>query len=212
MRPDGTRRQHDFDIRRQQAQALQPIRRCARHAANGSGSRVGAFLREAQQCQAWLRLQAELARALIRLLGRREIPLQTINFCLLVERSGNSPLVDALCADAGASRFVDCLRPCAPQLHDLCAMHLTDASEGDHIGLTLAPLRQGCRPLAGAIECIYLLTSSDHAAIHQARYQGRQLAGGDGDHGLVEECEPGFELTLLQSSPALLVTGASDEV
>ena len=181
-------------------------------AANGGGGRVGASLREAQQRQARLGLQAQLARASIRLLGRRELPFQTMDLCLLVERGGGSPPVDALRTRAGAPRFLDRLRPGAVQLHDLRAMHLADAGEGDHIGLALAPLRQGGRPLAGAVERIDLLTGLDHAAVHQARHEGRQLSGGDRDHGLVQEREPGFDLPLLQSNPALLVAGAGDEV
>jgi hypothetical protein len=135
-----------------------------------------------------------------------------MDLCLLVERRGGSPLVDALRSRAGAPRFLDRLWPGAPQLHDLCAMHLADTGEGDHIGLAFAPPRQGGRPLAGAIECICLLTGRDHAAIHQARHEGRQLSGGDRDHSLIQEREPGFDLRLLQSYPALLVAGAGDEV
>ena len=157
-------------------------------------------------------LQAQLARASIRLLGRRELPSQTMDLCLLVERRGGSPPVDALRTRAGAPRFLDRLRPGALQLHDLCAMHLADAGEGDHIGLALAPPGQGGRPLAGAVERIYLLTGLDHAAVHQARHEGRQLSGGDRDHGLVQEREPGFDLPLPQSNPALLVAGTGDEV
>ena len=59
---------------------------------------------------------------------------------------------------------------------------------------------------------IYLLTGPDHAAVHQARHEGRQLSGSDRDHGLVQEREPGFDLPLLQSNPALLVAGTGDQI
>ena len=121
-------------------------------AANGGGGRVDAPLREPQQRQARLRLEPELARAPVRLLGRRELALQPMDLGLLVERRGRSSPVDALRTRAGAPRFLDRLRPVAVQLHDLRAMHLADAGEGDHVGLALAPPRQGGRPLAGAVE------------------------------------------------------------
>jgi hypothetical protein len=91
-------------------------------------------------------------------------------------------------------------------------MHPTGANEGDHIGLAFAPPRQGDGPLAGAIECIYLLTGLDDAAIHQACDEGRKLAGNNGNHSLVQVREPGFDLPLLQSNPALLHAGAGDEL
>ena len=69
-------------------------------------------------------------------------------------------------------RLLDRLWPAATQLHDLCPMYLTDAGEGDHVGLALAPPCQGGRPLAATVERVHLLTGLDHAAVHQARHQG----------------------------------------
>ena len=91
-------------------------------------------------------------------------------------------------------------------------MHQADAGEGDHLGLLLAPLRQGGGPLAGAVERVHLLTGLDHAAIDQTRHEGRQLPRGDRDHGLVQQREPLLDLPLLHANPALLVPGAGDQV
>ena len=91
-------------------------------------------------------------------------------------------------------------------------MHPANAREGDHLGLLLAPLRQGGGPLAGAAERVHLLTGLDHAAIHQARHEGRQLPRCDCDHHLVEQREPLFDLPLLDANPALIVPGAGDQV
>ena len=76
--------QHDFDIGGQQAHAFQPAGRRARDATNGGGGHVGASLHEAQQRQARLGLEAQLACASIRLLGCRELPFQAMHLCLLV--------------------------------------------------------------------------------------------------------------------------------
>jgi len=75
---------------------FQPANHRACDATNGGGGLVGASLYEAQQRQARLGFQARLARASIRLLGRHELPFKTKYLCLLVERRGGSPLVDAL--------------------------------------------------------------------------------------------------------------------
>lgn len=144
-----------------------------------------------------MRLEAKLARTSICLLSRHEFSFQTIDLYLLVKRGGSSPPINAVRTRGGAPRFFDRLWPGAQQLHDLRAMHPADANEGDHIGLALAPPRQGGRPLAGAIERIDLLAGLDDAAIYQARHERRQLSSRDHDHGLVQEREPGMDLRLL---------------
>jgi len=55
--------------------------------------------------------QAPLARASIRVLGRREFPAQTMYLSLLVERHGGGLLVNALEALAGALRLLDRIPP-----------------------------------------------------------------------------------------------------
>ena len=192
--------------------ALQPVRCRAHGAADRSDCGVDASLRQPQQGQARLRFQAPLARAPVRLLGRRELAAQPVHLRLLVECRGGGLLADPLGTLAGALRLLDRLLPGAAQLHDLGAMHPADAGEGDHLGLLLAPLRQGGGPLAGAAERVHLLTGLDHAAIHQTRHEGRQLSRGDRDHDLVQQREPLLDLPLSDTNPALLVPGAGDQV
>jgi hypothetical protein len=131
---------------------------------------------------------------------------------LLVKCRGGGPPVHALGPLAGALRLFDRISPGPPQLHDLGAMHPAGACEGDHLGLLLAPLRQGRGPFAGAAERVHLLTGLDHAAIHQTRHEGRQLPRGDGDHDLVQQREPLLDLPLSNANPPLLVSGAGDQV
>jgi hypothetical protein len=67
-----------------------------------------------------------------------------VDFALLVERPAAGELVE----DAGrealgrASRLDQSLLPGALQLHDLGAMHETQAVVRDHLRLTLAPATQ----------------------------------------------------------------------
>ena len=120
---------------------------------------------DAQQCQARLGDGSHLARAAIRLLGRRKVPLQPVYFRLLIERGCDGLFVDPLQACASAARLVQGLRPGTFQLHDLRAMHPADAGEGNHFGLSLAPSCEGGRPFAHAVERVDLLTGFDDAAV-----------------------------------------------
>jgi hypothetical protein len=135
-----------------------------------------------------------------------------MDLSLLVQGGSGRPPIDSLRTRTRPPRFLDRLGPGAMQLHDLRAMHLAGAGEGDHVGLAMAPLREGGCPFAGSIERIDLLTGTDHTAVHQARHEWRQLTRGNGDHGLVQECESGVHVPLLKSYAALLVTGTGDQV
>jgi hypothetical protein len=58
---------------------------------------------------------------------------------------------DPLCETlVDPTRFFQRVPPRTPQRHDLGAMHQAQALVGHHIGLLLAPPRQGGGPLAGA--------------------------------------------------------------
>ena len=203
---------HDLDVGGQQAHALQPVNRRGCDPTDGGGRHIEASLREAQKRQARLGFQAKLACAAIRLLGRRELPFQAMDLGLLVERPGGSPAIDTPRPHAGSSRLVDRLRPRALELHDLGPMDLAGADEGDHVGLSFAPLRKGGGPFAGTVDRIHLLTGADDAAVHQAGHERRQLPSGDRDHGLVQEGETGLDLPLLQASSALLMAGAGNQI
>jgi hypothetical protein len=138
--------------------------------------------------------------------------LEAVYLGLLVERCGGGRLIDPLATLAGALRLLYRVTPGAVQLHDLRAMHQAKASEGDHLGLLLAPLREGGGPLAGVAQRVHLLTGLNHAAIDQARDDGRQLPCGDRDHDFVQQRQPLLDLPLQHSHPALLVAGAGDQV
>ncbi len=204
--------QHDLDVCRQEPRALQSMR-CRAHAAADRRRRgVVASLRHPHQGETRLWFQAPLAGASIRLLGRRKLPAKAVDLRLLVERRGGGLLVDPLGTLAGALRLLDRVLPGAVQLHDLGAMDPADPREGDHVGLLLAPPGQRSGPLAGAAECVHLLTGPDHAAVHQTRDEWRQLRRRDRDHDLVQQRQPPLNLPLLQSNPTLLVPGAGDQV
>ena len=62
-------------------------------------------------------------------------------------------------------------------------------AERDHVGLGVAPRRQRPRPLLRAPQIEHLLARLDHAAVHEARDEGRELARCDRDHRFVEQRE-----------------------
>ena len=61
------------------------------------------------------------------------------------------------------------------------------AGEGDQIRLALAPPRQRRGPLLGATDLVGVPARQDHAAVDDAGHDRGQLAGGHGDHRLVQE-------------------------
>ena len=91
-------------------------------------------------------------------------------------------------------------------------MHETGAREGDHLGLLLADTRKRRRPFARTAERIDLSTGIDHAAIHQAGHDRRQLAGDAGEHGLVQALQARDDIALMDERAALPMTGGRDEV
>ena len=91
-------------------------------------------------------------------------------------------------------------------------MHRAKAGEGDHLGLLIAPPRQGGGPLARTAQRVHLLTDLDHAAVDHAGHQRRQLARGDGDHRFVQQREALPDLPLLHANPPLQVADAGDQV
>ena len=92
---------------------------------------------------------------------------------LLVEGHGRGLLLGPPDALAGASSLLDRVPPGAVQLHDFRAMHQASAGKSDHLGLRLAPPRQGGGPFPGTGQRVDLLTGFDHAAIDQPRHERR---------------------------------------
>jgi hypothetical protein len=106
-------------------------------------------------------------------------------------------------------------------MQDLRAVDQALAGEGDHARLVAAPCGQRGSPFVGAPQLGDLLAGLDRAAVDGARDQGRELAGDDRHHGLVEQGQTRLDPALLHQSAALeeqrernqvAVTGAPAEL
>src|SRR5581483_446135 len=109
-------------------------------------------------------------------------------------------------------RLPERVAPGAAVPHDLGAVDLAAPAEGDEVGLLLAPARERVRPLAGAPRLEGLLAARDHPAVHDSRDHRRELAGGRGEHRLVEQREPLPEALLADAREPLRVHGEREEV
>ena len=61
-------------------------------------------------------------------------------------------------------------------------------------------------------QLVHLLAPLDHAAVDQPGDDRREFAGGDSEHGFVEQRETGLPLALLDQQAALLVAGQAEQI
>ncbi len=73
---------------------------------------------------------------------------------------------------AGAFCLVQRVDPLYVPLHDLRAVDQTLSTEGNHVGLAVAPFAQRSRPLVGAAQVKGLLTHKDHRAVGPSGHMG----------------------------------------
>jgi hypothetical protein len=105
----------------------------------------------------------------------------------LVERRARGGMAGE--AVAGPLRLVQCIRPGAVHLHDLGAVHHALPTVGHQVRLRLAPVREGRGPFLRPAQVEDLLARFDHGAVDDPGDDRRDLAGGDGDHHLVQQCQ-----------------------
>ena len=98
------------------------------------------------------------------------------------------------------------------QVQKLGAVDQTLAGEGDHVRLRTAPRRQRLGPLLSAAQLGDLMAELDHAAVDGAGDDGRQLAGHDRHHGLVDQGETLIHLAVMNKGAALQVPREGDQV
>ena len=91
-------------------------------------------------------------------------------------------------------------------------MHQAPTGEADHVGLLRAPAGQSRGPFLSTAQLVDLLTPLDHAAVDQPGDDRREFAGGDGEHGFVEQCEPCLPPALLDQEAALLVERQAEQI
>jgi hypothetical protein len=146
-------------------------------------------------------------------LGRREVPHDPGDLRLLVEGRAADVAVGAL--DEPLTRpsgLLHRLRPGAVQVQDLGPVDQALAAEGDHVRLLAAPGRQRGGPLLGAAPFGDLLAGIDHRAVHGAGDRGRQLAGHDRHHRLVQQPQALVHLALPHHGAAVEDQRERDQV
>ncbi len=89
------------------------------------------------------------------------------------------------------------------QLHDLRPVDEALPAVEDELGLGVAPLGQGGRPLLGPADVEQLVASRDNRAVGVAHSDGRDLPGADGHHGLVQRGDPAVDLAQIDGAAAL---------
>jgi hypothetical protein len=163
-------------------------------------------LRQPHQSKARLRFPPEPACLPVGRLGQAELTLQAVDLPLPVGGVAESPLIqDSLGETLGdPTRFFQRVAPRTTQRHDLGAMHQAQALVRHHVGLLIAPPRQGGGPLAGAAQLVHVATERDRVAIDDAGDDRRQLPRGDGDHGLVHQPQALLLPTLFDQGVSLL--------
>jgi hypothetical protein len=150
--------------------------------------RVHLPLGEPQQRQAGLRLPAPPAGLAVGLLGLGELAAQPVELALPVEGAARRRVAGRLGEPlAGPPRLVHGVRPGAVELHDLGAVHLALPAVGDQVRLGRDPVAQRGGPLLRPAQVEDLLAQLDGGAVGLAGDHRRQLAGGGGDHDLVEQ-------------------------
>ena len=182
-------RERDLHVRGEQRRSLQLLAALTDDPADRGQSGVDSVLGQPEQCQSRLRLLALPGCRAIRPLRCLEVATQAMQVSLHAERPAEGPLVqhslvgDVLCLLEGRL-------PASLQLHDLRPMDQADAGVGHHVGLTLAPEREGGGPFPGAAQLVHALTDRDRVAVEDAGHDRRELAARDRGHALVHEPEP----------------------
>ena len=123
--------------------------------------------------------------------------------------AGAAPLLEP---SRGALGLGQRVVPGALLLQHLRTVQQAVAREGDQRGLAVAPRLEGVRPRVRAPQLAQLLAAGEHAAVEEARDDGRELAVDDGDHRLVDAGEPLRHAALADQREALLVRGEGEQV
>ena len=143
--------QSNLDLGGQEPDSLHPLGRSGERLSNRGVRGVRASLRQAQQGETRLRLTAEPACIVIRLLGLRHCALETEKLAAPVRRfagvrSARSKFEPLACEP----RLLQRGWPLPMELQKLRPMDQADPRKGHEAGLVIAPLTQSGCPLGGA--------------------------------------------------------------
>ena len=196
------------------ADALERLRRLADCSADRGGRGIDFALRQPQQRQARLRLEATPTRLAVGVLGGIELPPQPMDLPLSVVGLAAGELVEDAPREplGGSPRLLQGLLPRAAQLHDLGAVDEAETVVGDHLGLALAPPRQRLGPLPGVAELVGVATEGDRVAVDDPGDDRRQLARRGGDQDLVDQPQALGDPPVLDQRATLVVPREPQEV
>ena len=137
-----------------------------------------------------------------------------MDLALAVERLSAGELVEYPLREAlgGSSGLLHGVLPVASELHDLGAMDQAEAIVGHHLGLGVAPSRQGIGPFPRVAQFVCVPTKGDRVAVDDAGDDRRELAGGGGDEHLVDQPQTVSDPSLLDQGTALVVPREPQQV
>ena len=205
--------EHDLDIRTQEAGTLQPVGCFGECSFDRRRCGLGVPLREPEEREARLRLESAPTCLAIGLLGLRKLASKAMDVCTEVRRLRCGGTIHRLLeAPVGEPRLLERLEPRALQSHELRAVHEAASGERTQIRLPVAPARQCRGPLLGATQLVDVLARKDHAAVHDAAGDRRDLARSDGDHCFVEQAESFPQPAAPDENLALHMRGERNEV
>ena len=91
-------------------------------------------------------------------------------------------------------------------------MNTAAAGERNEVGLLFRPLRERACPLSCPADLEGFLACQDHSAVHDADDEGRQLAGRDSHHRLVEQREAVADASVPHQHMALGVQAQCEQM
>jgi len=204
---------HDLDVGRKQRRTRQRLCGLAQRPPQRGSRRLALALSQAEERKARLRLPPAPAGLPAGLLGGAQLAPQEVDLAPPVGRMAGDALVqDAPPVALGTAYLHHRLRPVTGEGHDLGAVHEAEAHVGHHVGLAIAPLGVGVRPLAGTAQLEHALTERDRVAVDRAGDDRRQLLRGDGHHRLVHEQQAVVHPALPDERVAVLHHGERREV
>ena len=187
--------------------------RLLQHAADRGGGILAPALREAQERQTRIGRPAGFSGAAIRAFRLVEFSAQAMKLGDLVERGAERRLTRRFAEPlAREQRFVQRIGPHASEGDDFRTVDEALAAIWHQVGLRVAPSRQRLRPLARASHVEQVRARREHAAVDDAGDDRRELAGGGGDHGFVEQRDAALYLTALDEHAAMALPRQAGEV
>ena len=190
-------------MRGEAPRARQRVRGVVSERSAQRGRGLGSLaLGQPQQRLTRLGVSPELVCFSIRLFGCVEVAASPPDLADLVEARGRRERVVGLEVGARIDGLALGLVPLAAQPEDLGAVHATASREAARL-LDVAPAVRCLGPLTGAVEVADTLGAGDRHAVDDRRRVRIELAGQRRGRCLVEQREPGIQLSQVDQASAV---------